>query len=66
MVPQALIVLPLNGQNIDDLAGQTINGDERGEYTNIFVGILINLLYKSFTFLRQNFHLNIGLSRVFH
>jgi adenylyl- and sulfurtransferase ThiI len=39
----------LNGQNIDDLAGQTINGDERGEYTNIFVGILVNLLYKSFT-----------------
>ena len=49
MVPQALIVLPLNGQNIDDLAGQTINGDERGEYTNIVVGILVNHLYKSFT-----------------
>ncbi len=47
-VPQALIVF-LNGQNIDDLAGQTINGDGRGEYTNIFVGILVNLLYKSFT-----------------
>ena len=24
----------LNGQNSDDLAGQTINGDGRGEYTN--------------------------------
>jgi hypothetical protein len=50
MVPQALIVLPLNGQNIDDLAGQTINGDERGEYTNIFFlwGFLVNLIYKSF------------------
>jgi hypothetical protein len=38
MVPKALIVLPLNGQNIDDLAGQTINGDGRGEYTNILWG----------------------------
>ncbi len=36
-VPQALIVF-LNGQNIDDLAGQTINGDGRGEYTNILWG----------------------------
>jgi hypothetical protein len=35
MVPQALIVLPLNGQNIDDLAGQTTNGDES---TQIFCG----------------------------
>ena len=28
----------LNGQNIDDLDGQTINGDGRGEYTNILWG----------------------------
>ena len=28
----------LNGQNIDDLAGQSINGDGRGEYTNILWG----------------------------
>jgi len=34
-------VLPLNGQNIDDLAGQTINGDERGEYTNILWGFYL-------------------------
>ena len=40
----------LNGQNIDDLAGQTINGDGRGERSvhKYFVGILVNLLYKSF------------------
>ena len=30
----------LNGQNIDDLAGQTINGDGRGEYTNILWGFI--------------------------
>jgi hypothetical protein len=48
MVPQALIVFPLNGQNIDDLAGQTTNGDERGEYTNILWRFLVNLFYKSF------------------
>ncbi len=41
----------LNGQNIDDLAGQSINGDGRGECTvhKYFVGILVYLLYKSFS-----------------
>jgi hypothetical protein len=35
----AVSVAFLNGQNIDDLAGQTINGDGRGEYTNILWGL---------------------------
>ncbi len=49
-VPRALIVLPFKWPNIDDLAGQTINGDGRGERSvhKYFVGILVNLLYKSF------------------
>jgi adenylyl- and sulfurtransferase ThiI len=33
----------LNGQNIDDLAGQTINGYGRGEYTNILWGFYLVL-----------------------